>query len=114
MQGKIETRVGLFVLIALAIFANFSFAQRSPEEKTKMMVKKLTVKLALSGDQQQKLTDVFITHFNMMKDLHFQFKNADKHQSKTAFKEQWNRFSLQNKRRKNDFSGHRNGTAKSS
>ncbi|MFZ4798957.1 MAG: hypothetical protein ACOYMA_15760 [Bacteroidia bacterium] len=83
--------VKLSIVVALCIFANFAIAQKSPEEKTKIIVTKLTQKLTLSADQQQKLNDIFTPHFNMMKDIRMQFKNGDKEEGKRAAKEQWSR-----------------------
>jgi len=83
--------VKLSIVVALSIFANFAIAQKTPEEKTKIIVTKLTQKLTLSADQQQKLTDIFTPHFNMMKDIRIQFKNGDKEAGKRAAKEQWSR-----------------------
>jgi hypothetical protein len=83
--------IKLSIVVALSIFANFAIAQKSPEEKTKIIVTKLTKKLTLSNEQQVKLNDVFLTHFNMMRDLRMQFKNEDKELEKKAAKEQWSR-----------------------
>lgn len=83
--------VKLSIVVALSIFANFAIAQKTPEEKTKIIVTKLTQKLTLSADQQQKLRDIFFPHFNMMKDLKTQFKNSDKEEGKRAAKELWSR-----------------------
>ncbi|MCF8429722.1 MAG: hypothetical protein K9G64_06275 [Bacteroidia bacterium] len=83
--------IKLSIVIAFSIIANFAVAQKSPEEKTKIMLKKLNEKLALNNDQQQKLNDIFITHYNMMRDIRFQFKNEDKELGKKTAKEQWSR-----------------------
>ena len=77
--------------MALSIFANFSIAQKSPEEKTKIFIAKLNEKLTLSNDQQAKLNDVFLIHYNMMRELKKQFKNEDEESGKRAAKEQWSR-----------------------
>ncbi len=77
--------------MAFSIFANFAIAQKSPEEKTKIIVTKLTEKLTLNNEQQVKLNDIFLTHFNMVRDIQFQFKNEDKELGKKAAKEQWSR-----------------------
>lgn len=83
--------IKLSILVTMSIFANFVFAQRSSEEKTKLVVTKLTEKLVLSAEQQQKLNDIFINHFNSVKDLRLQFKNSDKEAGKKEIKEEWNR-----------------------
>jgi hypothetical protein len=83
--------IQLSMLVAFSMFANFAIAQKSPEEKTKIIITKLTDKLTLSNDQQVKLHDVFFTHFIMMRDLQIQFKNEDKEMGKKAAKEQWSR-----------------------
>jgi tripartite-type tricarboxylate transporter receptor subunit TctC len=41
--------IKLSIVVALSIFANFAIAQKSPEEKTKIIVTKLTKKLTLSN-----------------------------------------------------------------
>jgi len=83
--------IKLSILMALSIFANFSIAQKSPEEKTKIFIAKLNEKLTLSNDQQAKLNDVFLIHYNMMRELKKQFKNEDEESGKRAAKEQWSR-----------------------
>jgi len=83
--------IQLSMLVVFSMFANFAIAQKSPEEKTKIIITKLTDKLTLSNDQQVKLHDVFFTHFIMMRDLQIQFKNEDKEMGKKAAKEQWSR-----------------------
>jgi membrane-associated HD superfamily phosphohydrolase len=81
--------IKLSFVVALTIFANFAIAQKSAEEKTKMVVSKLNEKLALSEDQQQKISTVFTSHFNTVKELRKQFKSGDKGQAKIKIKEQW-------------------------
>ena len=67
--------IKLSIAVAFTIFANFTIAQKSPEEKTKIFITKLNEKLTLSKDQQVKLNDILLPHFNMMRDIRFQFKN---------------------------------------
>ncbi len=83
--------IKLSIVVAFSIFTNFAIAQKSPEEKTKIFITKLTEKLTLSKDQQVKLNDIFFAHYNMMRDLRLQFKNEDKEIGKKAAKEQWSR-----------------------
>lgn len=83
--------IQLSILVAFSMFANFTIAQKSPEEKTKIIITKLTDKLTLSNDQQLQIRDVFFTHFVMMRDLKMQFKNEDKEMAKKVAKEQWSR-----------------------
>ena len=83
--------IQLSILVAFSMFANFAIAQKSPEEKTKIIITKLNEKLTLSNEQQVKLNDIFLTHYNMMRDLKMQFKNEDKELGKKAAKEQWSR-----------------------
>ena len=83
--------IQLSITLAFTIFVNFAIAQKSPEEKTKIIITKLNEKLTLSNEQQVKLNDIFLTHYNMMRDLKMQFKNEDKELGKKAAKEQWSR-----------------------
>lgn len=83
--------IKLNILMAFSIFASFAIAQKSPEEKTKIFIAKLNEKLTLSNDQQAKLNDVFLIHYNMMRELKKQFKNEDEESGKRAAKEQWSR-----------------------
>jgi hypothetical protein len=83
--------IQLSITVALIIFANFAIAQKSPEEKTKIFITKLNEKLTLSKDQQVKLNDILLPHFNMMRDIRFQLKNEDKEIGKKTAKEQWSR-----------------------
>lgn len=88
---KMKKLIKLSIVVAFSIFTNFAIAQKSPEEKTKIFITKLTEKLTLSKDQQVKLNDIFFAHYNMMRDLRLQFKNEDKEIGKKAAKEQWSR-----------------------
>jgi hypothetical protein len=81
--------IKLSIAIAFLIFTNCVIAQKSPEEKTKIFITKLTKKLTLSNEQQVRLNDIFLPHFNMMRDLRFQYKNEDKELGKKTAKEQW-------------------------
>jgi hypothetical protein len=83
--------IKLNILMAFSIFASFAIAQKGPEEKTKIFIAKLNEKLTLSNDQQAKLNDVFLIHYNMMRELKKQFKNEDEESGKRAAKEQWSR-----------------------
>jgi hypothetical protein len=53
-----------------------------------MMVTKLTEKLALTADQQQKATVIFTEHFNNMVGLKAELKKVNSDQARTAIKEQ--------------------------
>jgi hypothetical protein len=81
--------IKLSFVVALTFFANFAIAQKSAEEKTKMVVSKLNEKLALNEEQQQKISTVFTSHFNTVKEIRKQFKSGDKEQAKIKIKEQW-------------------------
>jgi hypothetical protein len=80
--------VKISIVFAFTIFTNFAIAQNSLEEKTKIIIAKLTTKLTLSNEQQLQLKDIFLTHYNMMRDLKMQFKNEDKESNKKAAREQ--------------------------
>ncbi len=88
---KMKILIKLSIVVAFSIFTNFTIAQKSPEEKAKIFITKLTEKLTLSKDQQVKLNDILLPHFNMMRDIRFQFKNEDKEIGKKAAKDQWSR-----------------------
>jgi hypothetical protein len=80
--------IKLSLAIVLTMGVNLLFAQKGADEKAKMMVTKLTEKLALTADQQQKATVIFTEHFNSMVGLKTEFKKSNSDQAKTAIKEQ--------------------------
>jgi len=80
--------IKLSLAIVLTMGVNLLFAQKGADEKAKMMVTKLTEKLALTTDQQQKATVIFTEHFNNMVGLRAEFKKSNSEQAKTAIKEQ--------------------------
>jgi hypothetical protein len=80
--------IKLSLAIVLTMGVNLLFAQKGADEKAKMMVNKLTEKLALTADQQQKATVIFTEHFNNMVGLRADFKKVNSEQAKTAIKEQ--------------------------
>jgi hypothetical protein len=80
--------IKLSLAIVLTMGVNLLFAQKGADEKAKMMVNKLTEKLALTADQQQKATVIFTEHFNNMVGLRVELKKANSEQAKTAIKEQ--------------------------
>jgi hypothetical protein len=80
--------IKLSLAIVLTMGVNLLFAQKGADEKAKMMVTKLTEKLALTADQQQKATVIFTEHFNNMVGLKAELKKANSDQAKTAIKEQ--------------------------
>jgi hypothetical protein len=80
--------IKLSLAIVLTMGVNLLFAQKGADEKAKMMVTKLTEKLALTADQQQKATVIFTEHFNSMVGLKTELKKSNSDQAKTAIKEQ--------------------------
>ncbi|MFY7734694.1 MAG: hypothetical protein ACOVSR_14515 [Bacteroidia bacterium] len=80
--------IKLSLAIVLTLGVNLLFAQKGADEKAKMMVTKLTEKLALTADQQQKATVIFTEHFNSMVGLKTELKKSNSDQAKTAIKEQ--------------------------
>lgn len=80
--------IKLSLAIVLTMGVNLLFAQKGADEKAKMMVTKLTEKLALTADQHQKATVIFTEHFNNMVGLKAELKKANSDQAKTAIKEQ--------------------------
>ena len=80
--------IKLSIAIVLTLGVSLLFAQKGADEKAKMMVTKLTEKLALTADQQQKATVIFTEHFNNMVGLKAELKKANSDQAKTAIKEQ--------------------------
>lgn len=80
--------IKLSIAIVLTLGVNLLFAQKGADEKAKMMVTKLTEKLALTAEQQQKATVIFTEHFNNMVGLKAEFKKSNSDQAKTAIKEQ--------------------------
>lgn len=80
--------IKLSIAIVLTLGVNLLFAQKGADEKAKMMVTKLTEKLALTADQQQKAIVIFTEHFNNMVGLKAELKKANSDQARTAIKEQ--------------------------
>lgn len=80
--------IKLSIAIVLTLGVNLLFAQKGADEKAKMMVTKLTEKLALTADQQQKATVIFTEHFNNMVGLKAELKKANSDQARSAIKEQ--------------------------
>lgn len=80
--------IKLSLAIVLTMGVNLLFAQKGADEKAKMMVTKLTEKLALTADQQQKATVIFTEHFNNMVGLRVELKKSNSDQAKIAIKEQ--------------------------
>jgi hypothetical protein len=80
--------IKLSIAIVLTMGVNLLFAQKGADEKAKMMVTKLTEKLALTADQQQKATVIFTEHFNNMVGLKAELKKVNSDQARTAIKEQ--------------------------
>ncbi len=80
--------IKLSLAIVLTLGVNLLFAQKGADEKAKMMVTKLTEKLALTADQQQKATVIFTEHFNNMVGLKAELKKSNSDQARTAIKEQ--------------------------
>ncbi|MFA9213243.1 MAG: hypothetical protein ACEQSR_05280 [Candidatus Methylacidiphilales bacterium] len=79
-------KLGLALVLTLGM--SQLFAQKGADEKAKMMVTKLTEKLTLTADQQQKATVIFTEHFNNMVGLRAELKKANSEQARTAIKEQ--------------------------
>jgi len=80
--------IKLSFALVLTFGFNLLFAQKGATEKAKIMVTKLTEKLALTADQQVKATSIFTDHFTNMVVLKAAFKKSNSDQAKTAIKEQ--------------------------
>ncbi|MES2381615.1 MAG: hypothetical protein V4538_11275 [Bacteroidota bacterium] len=79
-------------IAVLLLFVSTSatlFAQRQQGSKMEMVMSKLTEKLSLTPDQQSKVKAIFSTHFDQMKALKEQVKNASPEDKKTALRAQW-------------------------
>lgn len=81
--------IKLSVLLVMVITSNMLFAQKSAEEKAKMVTTKLNEKLAFSPEQFQKVNEIYTQHFNNVNALREQNKTASKEQKMKLMKEQW-------------------------
>jgi Spy/CpxP family protein refolding chaperone len=83
--------IKLSLAMLMVVYSFASFAQKGPkksvDERAKMVVTKLTEKLALTDEQQKKATEIFTNHFNEVKALRESSKDQPKEQVKASIKE---------------------------